>query len=396
MVKRDDSPADFATPESFASGGLQGLEEAGLRRHLAASDRGAGARIERHGRTLISFCCNDYLGLSQHPDVVNAARDALLKWGTGAGASRLVSGDNSLNHKLESALADFRDCEAACLFGSGYLANIGVIPVFAGARDLVLIDALAHACLHAGARLGGATVRPFGHNDMADLARLLGAERHRYRHCLIVTEGIFSMDGDRAPLPEISALAKARKAWLLVDDAHGLGVSGRGGRGSVFAFGRKLAVDLQTGTLSKAAGSYGGYVCASRPVIELIRNRARSFIYTTGLPPATLAAACEALTIIRRDSALRARPLAHARRFSGALGLKAPVSPIVPLIIGPASDAMAASAGLEERGFLVTAIRPPTVPEGTARLRFTFSAAHRSDEVTALADAVREIGLAAT
>lgn len=377
--------------EKFATEKLHGLEAQNLRRWLVETDRGADAIAFRNGRRLISFCCNDYLNLSQHHQVKQAAIAATQVFGAGAGASRLVSGNHALYRELETALARLKGTEDACVFGSGYLANLGIIPVLAAPEDMILADALSHACLMAGGRLSGARTLIFRHNDLAHLEELLRAHRGAYRHCLILTDGVFSMDGDLAPVRELAVLAQRYDAWLMTDDAHGIGVLAEG-RGSSFAEGAKADVPLQMGTLSKAVGVYGGYICASRAVIDLIRTRARTLIYSTGLPPGSVGAAIAALEIIERDPELCAAPLDKARRFTRAMNLPDAQSPIVPLIIGDAGRALALSAMLEEAGFLVTAIRPPTVPGGTARLRFTFTAAHRDTDIDRLASVLHEAG----
>jgi 8-amino-7-oxononanoate synthase len=275
------------------------------------------------------------------------------------------------------------------VFSSGYLTNAGVIPTLIGPDDLILIDALAHSCLWAGSRISGAEVVRFEHNDVAQLQRLLEERRGQVRRVLVATDGVFSMDGDLAPLDRLSALCSEHDAWLLVDDAHGLGVVG-GGRGSAHAF-PGAVVPLQMGTRSKAVGGCGGYLCASRAVIDLVKNRARTLVYSTGLPPASAGAAIAALDLIASDPELCAAPLAKARAFATALGLPPAQSAVVPIIIGEAADALAASQRLLDKGFLVAAIRPPTVPAGTARLRAAFSAAHPDTEVDRLAEAVREL-----
>jgi 8-amino-7-oxononanoate synthase len=370
--------------DAFAAEKLAELERQSLRRALVPTARSEGVWAERNGRRLLSFSCNDYLGLTQHPALKQAAAAAIERHGVGAGASRLVTGNHPLYAELERRLAQFKGTAAACVFGSGYLANAGITPVLAGEGDLVLIDALAHASLWTGARLSRAKLQAFAHNDMRDMAALLDRHRNRFRRVLIVTEGVFSMDGDRAPLRELTALADATDSWLLLDDAHAIGVIG-GGHGS-----RPDGMDvLQVGTLSKALGAYGGYVAASAPVIELIRNRARSLIYSTGLPPAVIAAAITALELIEREPGLAALPLAKARAFTAAAGLPDAVSAIVPVVVGAAAAALEASQILEAEGFLVVPIRPPTVPEGTARLRLTFSAAHPDAEIERLAKVVR-------
>jgi 8-amino-7-oxononanoate synthase len=375
--------------DEFAAAKLRDLEALNRRRSLSDSARTDGIWIERDGKRLLSFSCNDYLNLSQHPAVREAAIAAIQEYGAGAGASRLVTGNHPLYRALEMRLARIKGAEAACVFGSGYLANIGIIPALVGPEDLVLVDALAHACIWAGARMSGAEIMTFRHNDAAHVAELLDSARGPYRYALIVTEGVFSMDGDRAPLPQLAQIAEAQDAWLMTDDAHGLGVLGHG-RGSSFADTTPVAVPLQMGTLSKALGSYGGYLCAAAPVIELMKSRARSLIYSTGLPPASVAAAIASLDVIAREPELAELPLTKARHFTTLAGLPEAQSPIVPVIIGNEDAALDASRVLENEGFLVTAIRPPTVPDGTARLRLTFCAQHPDDAIERLAGLIRD------
>lgn len=376
--------------DRFAADKLAVLESRTQRRRLQETDRHAPARARRNGRDLISFCCNDYLDLSHHPQVIEAAIAATRRYGVGSGASRLVTGNHPLFAELEARLARIKGTDAACVFGSGYLANVGIIPTFVGEHDLIIADELCHACLFAGSRLSGATLEIFRHNDLVHCAQILERERGRHPRCLILTDGVFSMDGDLAPVAELAALAERHDAWLMTDDAHGIGVVG-GGRGSSFVAGRKAPVALQMGTLSKAVGGYGGYLCASEPVIDFVKTRARSLIYSTGLPPATVAAAIAALELIETDPALIERPLRHARSFSRMLNLPEPQSCIVPIILGEEARTLAASAQLEAAGFLVTAIRPPTVPAGTARLRFTFTAGHEDADIDRLVQAVRPL-----
>jgi 8-amino-7-oxononanoate synthase len=363
--------------DAFARGKLDALEAGNLRRRLIATERGAGAEAARRGRALVSFSCNDYLGLSHPPRVIAAAQAAAGAYGAGAGGSRLVTGDHPHLGALEARLARHKGTEAALVFGSGYLANIGITPALAGRGDLVLLDELSHACMWAGARLSGARVLTFRHNDPDDLAAILAEHRAHHARALVLTERVFSMDGDRAPLADLLRIARDFDAWTLVDDAHGIGVVEDGPR-----------APLEMGTLSKALGSYGGYLCASRPVVDLMTSRARSFVYTTGLPPASAAAALEALAILEAEPERGARPLALARRFTTRLGLPEAESAVVPVLVGEAQAALDISAALEEAGFLVVAIRPPTVPAGTARLRVAFSAAHDVAQVDALAEAV--------
>ncbi len=372
---------------AFAQDKLAALESRSLKRTLVPTHRLDGLWVQRGGRRLLSFSCNDYLNLSHHPAVKAAAIRAVEEHGAGAGASRLVTGDHPLLSELEGRLAALKGYEAACVFGSGYLANSGIIPTIIGASDLILVDELAHSCIWAGSQLSAARMVAFRHNDMADLTAKLAEHRAQARRALIATDGVFSMDGDLAPLDQISALARAHDAWLMVDDAHGLGVVGEG-RGAAALF-PGARIDLAMGTLSKAIGGYGAYVCASAPVIDLLKTRARTLVYTTGLPPANAAAALAALDVIAAEPERVAAPLAKARRFTRALNLPEAASAVVPIVIGEADAALAAAAALEAQGFLAIAIRPPTVPAGTARLRLAFTAGHPDGEVDRLAAAVR-------
>jgi 8-amino-7-oxononanoate synthase len=379
--------------DAFANAKLSELERATLRRHFVETRRALspeeGPIVIRNGRKLLSFSCNDYLNLSHHPAVKAAAIAAIEAYGAGSGASRLVTGNHRLFAELETRLARFKGTEAALVFGSGYLANLGIIPALAGEGDLILVDALSHACIFSGSRLSPAICRIFRHNDVDDAREILKRERARFRHALLVTDGVFSMDGDLAPLAGLAALCTDYDVWLMSDDAHGLGVLAED-RGANFVDGAKAKVPLQMGTLSKAIGSYGGYLCASTPVIELLKTRARTLLYATGLPPANVAAAIAALDIIEHDPELTAKPLKKARAFARHLGLPEAQSPIVPLVLGRAEAALAAAKMLEDEGFLVVPIRPPTVPDGTARLRFAFSAAHSDADVARLAKFVAE------
>lgn len=374
--------------DEFAAAKLTGLARGQLKRSLVETERRDGLWALRGGRRLLSFSCNDYLNFSQHPRIKAAAAAALDRYGIGAGASRLVTGNHPLLTELEARLARLKGSEAACVFGSGFLANAGIVPALLGADDLVLIDELAHASLWTGARLTRGTVLAFRHNDVEHLRSLLAEHRARHPRAVIITDGVFSMDGDLAPLPALSALGQEFDAWLMSDDAHGIGVLA-GGRGSTFAHGVPVDVPLQMGTLSKAIGAYGGYLCASRPVIELLHNRARTLVYTTGLPPPVVAAAIASLDLIEQEPHYAALPLAKAKAFTRAAGLPEAESPIVPIVVGTADAALAASKMLADEGFLVIAIRPPTVPAGTARLRLTFSAQHPDAEIARLAEIVR-------
>jgi 8-amino-7-oxononanoate synthase len=373
----------------FATAKLDALEAASLRRRLAPTRRVDGLWVERGGRRLLSFSCNDYLNLSHHPAVKRAAAEGALALGAGAGASRLVTGDHPLLAELEVRLARLKGTEAACLFGSGYLANVGVIPTLVGPGDLVLVDELAHACIWSGAKLSGAEAISFAHNDVEALEALLTARRAGARRALVATDGVFSMDGDLAPLDRLSEVCSRHDAWLMSDDAHGIGVLGEG-RGSAAVF-PGAEIPLQMGTLSKAIGGYGAYVCASGPVVDLLKTRARTLVYSTAPPPASIAGALAALDVIESEPALVAAPLAKARLFTRALDLPPAQSAIVPVVIGEAAAAVEASEALQAQGFLVVAIRPPTVPAGTARLRIAFTAGHGDADVLRLAEAVRPL-----
>jgi 8-amino-7-oxononanoate synthase len=375
--------------DQFAQGKLDDLQRRHLRRALTETLREDGIWVERGGRRLLSFSCNDYLNLTQNPAVKQAAAAAIEKYGAGSGASRLVTGNHPLYAELEARLARIKQTEAAVVFGSGYLANAGIIPVLIDRDGLVLVDELSHACIFAGAQLSRGKVLAFRHNDLDHLRSLLVEHRNSHEHVLIVTDGVFSMDGDLAPLAELMTLGHEYDAWLMSDDAHGLGVVG-GGRGSSFSGNTHTPVPLQMGTLSKAVGAYGGYLCASAPVIDLIRNRARTLIYSTGLPPSCVAASIAALDLIEREPGYAALPVRKAKAFTRRAGLPDAQSPIVPVIIGEEQATLAASQMLANEGYLAAAIRPPTVAPGTARLRLTFTAQHPDDAIERLADIVRE------
>ena len=383
---------------AFARAKMAEIAAQDLTRQLRATARGpivhdSGLIVERDGRRLVSFSCNDYLGLSRHPKVIAAAVAATRAYGAGAGASRYVTGDNPLYRAVEARLARIKGTEGAVVFGSGYLANLGIIPALLGEGDLIVGDELMHACMHGGSRLSRARIAIFRHNDAGHCAEILAAERAKHRHCIVMTEGVFSMDGDRAPVKRLAEIARIHDAWLFTDDAHAFGVIGNG-KGSAHADGADGEVPLQMGTLSKAVGAYGGYLCADEGTLELVRHRARSLIYSTGLPPAALGAAGAALELIETDSELTAKPLAKARLFTSALGLPEAQSAVVPVMLGEPKRALDAAARLAEAGFMVVAIRPPTVPEGTSRLRVTFSAAHDDADIERLVAAMRKLGIA--
>lgn len=370
---------------------LRKLEAEGLLRGLRPLDSPAGTRVAREGRELWNFASNDYLGLAGHPAISDALIEGVGKYGAGSTASRLVCGTLPPHRLLEDALAEAKHSEAALVFSSGFATSLGVIPAVVGAGDHVVLDKLCHACLVDASRLSGASLRVFPHNDVVKLRSLLDRIRAKDAHgrILVVTESVFSMDGDLAPLREICDAAEEAGALLMVDEAHGFGVLGEHGMGLAEQEGLQARVTFQMGTLSKAAGLSGGYLAASREWIDLMVNRARSFIYSTAPIPSLAHAALASLRIIRsgEGAALRSKMRENIRRVSPKS-----VTPILPVLLGSNEAALGASASLLEAGFLVPAIRFPTVPRGTARLRISVSAAHPPEAVEALVAAMDDLG----
>jgi glycine C-acetyltransferase/8-amino-7-oxononanoate synthase len=382
---------------------LAELHELGLYRRLRLVSGPQGPRVLLDGRPVLLLCSNNYLGLADHPEVREAAAEAAMRWGVGAGASRLVSGTMTIHRRLEERLAAFKGTESCVLFGSGYLANTGVIAALAQPGDIVFSDRLNHASIIDGCRLSGASVFVYEHLDADHLA--WGLQRRREQsggRALIVTDSVFSMDGDVAPLEELVELAGRHGAQLVVDEAHGTGVLGPGGRGAVAEAGLEGEVDVVIGTLGKALGSYGAYACADTSMIRFLVNSARSLIFSTAPPPPAVAGALAALDLIERQPQRVERVTENARALSQALGregLRAPDTgtAIVPLVVGEAAAAMRLCEAAIERGVFAQAIRPPTVPEGTSRLRLAVMASHRAAELRqaahAIADAARETGV---
>ncbi len=363
----------------------EALEQVGLLRQLRNVMSAPTGTINLDGRDVVLFGSNNYLGLSTHPKVIAAAVQATRTFGTGASGSRLISGNNELYTILESNLAEVKGTEAALVFSSGYVANTSIIPVLAGEGDLILSDALNHASIIDGCRLSRATKKVYQHCDLEHLKTLL-SESHAFQRRLIVTDGVFSMDGDIAPLSDICDLAARHDAMVLVDDAHGFGVLGADGGGTVEHFGLEGDKIIQMGTLSKAVGALGGYIAGSRSLIELLINRARGFIFTTGLPPATLAAANAALDIIRSTPELRQRLFSHAKCLKTALidvgyTLLPSETQILPVVLGSPQRATRIAESLLTEGVFAPAIRPPAVPSGTSRLRLTVMATHTEAEI---------------
>ena len=387
---------------------LAALRDQGLYRELRRVDSPQGPRLEIAGRTLVNFSSNDYLGLANHAALKEAAARAVATFGAGSGASRLICGSLAPHHELEDSLAAFKGTEAALTFSTGFAAALGTITALIGKDDIIIADKLAHACIVDAARLSRARLRIFAHNDLNELednlkwaATAQNAERgtrSESGHILVVTESVFSMDGDHAPLREIVALKEKHGAWLMVDEAHATGLYGDQRRGLAESLGVSDHVEIQMGTLGKALGASGGYICGSRVLIDFLVNRARSFIFSTAPVPAAAAAAAAGIEIVRSRKGEElnkaawnlANLLDHAADAAG-VGICAPDSLIMPLIIGDEARTMAIASDLREKGFFVPAIRYPTVARGAARLRITLTASHSSNDVGDLVTALAEI-----
>ncbi len=390
-----ETPEGEGVATAWAREDLAALSARGLHRFLEPLESPQGPIVRIGGETLINFSSNDYLGLASSPSVRAAAIDAIERHGLGAGASRLVVGDSLVHQRLEARLAAFERAEAVLLFNAGFAANTGLIPALVGSGDAVFSDALNHASLVDGCRLSRARIVVYPHADADALA--LALQQTPARRKLVVTDTVFSMDGDHAPLRDIIAACRLHGAALLVDEAHATGVLGSRGAGLCEELGLEAQVDLRMGTLSKALGGMGAYVATSRPLADLLLNRARPFVFSTALPAALCAAAEAALDAVEGDVVLRERLWRNIRRFAHglrALGLPAePRSAIFPVILGDPERALEAARRCRERGLLVKAIRPPTVPEDTSRLRFCLSAGHTEGHIDLALDVLRRIGV---
>jgi len=372
---------------------LKKIKESGLYRKLNILEGAQGPHVKIKGRTYISFCSNNYLGLANHPEVVKAVKDAVGKYGWGAGASRLVSGNTELHQALEDEISKFKRKEAAIVFPTGYMANIGTICSLVSSGDLVICDKLNHASIIDGCRLSGATFRVYPHRDVGKLENILKNSKG-YPRKLIVTDTVFSMDGDLVPLPDIVRIAHEYNAMVMVDEAHGTGVFGENGRGVVEHFNLDKKVNIIMGTLSKAVGSLGGFVTGNSDLISYLRNKARTFMYTTALPPAACAASIAGIKLIQRDRSLREslwRNVHYVKERLKLLNLNVTSleSPIIPIIIGNAKKAVDISGFLFESGILIPAIRPPTVPDESSRLRVTIMATHTRADLDRLLDVLK-------
>ena len=369
---------------------LDRRKKEGKLRQLTPISREASGRVCLSGKdnslSLLDFSSNDYLALSSHPAVIEQSRIFLEKYGAGAGAARLMSGDLAIFHELEEKIARLKGKEAALLFGSGFLANSGIIPALAGRRDVIFCDRLNHASIYDGCRLSGAELQRFRHNDLDHLDELLKKKRGK-NQALIVVESLYSMDGDFAPLPELAALKEKYNCLLMVDEAHATGLFGHNGGGLLQKFDITDQVDIAMGTLGKALGSYGAYAAASRPMVDYLLNRARSFIFSTALPPATIGASLAAVDIIQQQPELRRELWDKVKIFKDILtenGLKnLGSSQIIPLMAGSSERAISLATALREQGIFATAVRPPTVPPGTARLRFSITRHLRNADLVA-------------
>ena len=373
---------------------LAELDEGGLRRTRRVLESPQGARVRVDGRDYVAFCSNDYLGLAGHPELIEAAQAGAARYGVGSGASHLVLGHSAAHHRLEERLAQFTGLPRALLFSSGYHANLAVVTALTGRGDAVFADRLNHASLNDAALLARADFRRYPHLDLAALGRLLDSSRARRK--LVVTDAVFSMDGDIAPAPELIALCERHDAWLLLDDAHGFGVLGGSGRGVLEHFGTQSARVIYMATLGKAAGVFGAFVAAHDEVIETLVQRARTYIYTTAMPPLLAHVLEKSLELIARDTwrrdslsqlIIKLNQLVILKRWRLAHSATA----IQPLVIGANAEALAVSEALARVGLLVPAIRPPTVPRGTARLRISLSAAHSTEDVERLAAALNAL-----
>ncbi len=364
------------------------IREHGLYRDLNVVGNAQGVYLEIKGITYLSFCSNNYLGLANNPFVISAVKDAVDKYGWGAGASRLVSGNMTLHETLENKISRFKEKESAIVFPTGYMANIGAISSLVSRGDLVICDKLNHASIIDGCRLSGADFRVYAHCDIKKLENIL-KKSSKYSKKLIVTDSVFSMDGDLAPLPDIVSIASKHKAIVMVDEAHGTGVFGKEGRGVAEHFGLNKEIHVVMGTFSKAIGSLGGYVCGDEDLINYLRNKARSFMYTTALPPAVCAASITGIKLIQENPSIRESLWKNIRYVKDKLGrlnlnIIKSESPIIPILIGDADKAVGVSKALYEKGILIPAIRPPTVPAGSSRLRMTVMSTHTREDLDRL------------
>ena len=388
---------------------LEEIRAAGLYRELRKINSGQSVRLQADGKSLLNFSSNDYLGLASHPALAQAAKEAVAEFGTGSGASRLICGSLAPHHRLEETLAEFKGSEAALSFSSGYATALGTIAALLGKEDIIILDKLVHASIVDAARLAGAKLRIFAHNDLESLEDILkwavgqttgtpkaANESTRPPAILIVTESVFSMDGDQAPLRKMAELKQKYGAWLMVDEAHATGLFGARRRGLSEEQGVADQIEVHMGTLGKALGSAGGYICGSRKLIEFLVNKARSFIFSTAPVPAAAAAATAAIRLVMsREGEQRAQVLwARVKETATGLGTAEQCgSAVIPLMIGNEASAMRIAASLRDLGLLIPAVRFPTVPKGKARLRLTLTSNHTSEDISILLHSLARVGL---
>ena len=385
----------LANSEGFIDEALRELHSRHLYRQLRGLDRTGAVRAVIGGREVSLFCGNDYLGLSFHPRVIAALKEAAERYGTGAGAARLTSGNMSAHEQLEKRLAGLKNKGAALVYSAGYLANLGILTALAGSEDLIILDKWCHASIVDAAKLSGATIRVYPHKHYGRCAEILEKNR-AFRRKLLVTESVFSMDGDLSDIAELIRLKEKFECLLVVDDAHGTGVLGNFGGGIAEDPGQSRSIDVVMGTLSKALGCVGGFAAGSRNMIEYLINFSRPFIFTTALPPAICAAALESLEVLKTEPQIFRSLWENVKRMREGLrdagfDLGDSQTPIFPIILGEEKEALRYSEALLEQGFLVPAIRPPTVPKGKARLRLTVSAAHTPEQIELFFSAIRGI-----
>ncbi len=389
MAMADESLLEYLSEQ------LVKLKKTTLYRKIKLIEGPCGSNLIINGKKYLAFCSNDYLGLANHPKLKQAAKAAISQYGSGSGASRLICGTQSLHIQLEQKLAKFKQAPAAIVFPSGYMANLGIISSVVGRGDIIIIDRLSHASIIDACRLSYAKLAVYPHNDLNKLEHILKRSQN-YNQRLIITDSIFSMDGDLADLPALAGLARRYNAALMIDEAHATGVLGESGRGAAEHFGLKDEIDISMGTLSKAAGSMGGFVTGDKQLIDFLRQRARSFIYTTALPAAACAASIAGLDIIINQPQLRKKLWQNTKYLKNGLKklgfkLMGTQSPIIPILLYDEDTTMRAAEYLFEHGILIPGIRPPTVPKGKCRLRISLSATHSKDELDYLLSIIKSV-----
>ena len=379
----------------YISNKLEKIRKSGLYRELNTIEGAQGSRVQIKGKEYIAFCSNNYFGLANHPEIKKAVKDALKKYGWGSGASRLISGNMELHEALECEISGLKKQDSTIVFSTGYMANIGAICSLVSNGDLAICDRLNHASIIDGCRLSGATFRIYPHRNVKKLENIL-KKSTEYPRKLIVTDTVFSMDGDLAPLPDIVEIARKYNAMVMVDEAHGTGVFGKNGAGVVEHYNLNGEIDIIMGTLSKAIGSLGGFVSGNRDLVDYLRNKARTFMYTTALPPAVCAASIAGIKLIQKNHTFRDSLWSNVHYLKERLKLLnlnviSSESPIMPIVIGDAKKAVDVSRFLFDRGILIPAVRPPTVPDKSSRLRITLMSTHTKEDLDELLNALDSV-----